>query len=144
MPQTQGNAATFEIAGSAEPGDFLLQSVNKANTVIPIAGTVWVADPGTSNYKPAGAGDEGSFGIVASHANKEQAATLTQLYIKGRVYCIAGGALKPGQPVDPGANGKVVGGDGTLGRFLHLPGDDGMQSRKKDAATDDLVLVLLK
>jgi len=150
MVQTAGQAVTYDIVGTAEPGDFLVRQYNKTSPAATAGKVFALTNTVTPNsFQQAVATDVRPFIVVAQQSGVGTAGQLNSptvlAFAEGQVYVTAGGAIQPGSYVMPDANGNVVAfsgaADNKVGKFLHLPGDDGASSQKKAAANNDVILI---
>lgn len=145
MVQTAGQSVTFELLGTCEPGDYEARSVNKTTPAITAGKALALTNTVTPNsFQQAGTSDVRPF-VVASQGGAALNAITVLAFAEGKVYMKAGGAIQPNAFVMPDTNGDAVnftgGADNKLGKFIHLPGDDGSSAAKKAAASGDIILV---
>jgi hypothetical protein len=145
MVQTAGESATYELLGTCEPGDFEVRSVNKTAPAIVAGKALALTDSVTPNsYELASDASVRPF-VVSSVGGAALNALTVPAFAEGKVYMKAGGAIQPGAYVMPDGNGDVVtyanSADNKLGKFIHLPGDDGAAAAKKACASGDTVLI---
>lgn len=150
MVQTAGQAVTYPIVGTCEPGDFVVRQYNKTSPAATAGKVFALTNTVTPNsFQQAVATDVRPFIVVSQQQGIGSSGALNSptvlAFAEGQVYVLAGGAIQPGAYVQPDASGNVVtqsgGTDNKVGKYLHLPGDDGASSQKKACASGDIILI---